>query len=174
MDEFLHQPGFFGTSANRAGDITLTLIIISAALFTLGAALALRGRYEAHRKVQTAGVILSSVMVLWMMVFPFIDFVIRDTGGPRPAQFYLVTSLHGLVGIAAFFFGIFVALRGNKLLIPERFRFNNYKPYMRAAYGLYMLVILLGVWTYFTWYVGNPNPPEYGTEEAAWILTGGY
>jgi len=170
MDEFLHQPGFFGTSANRAGDITLTLMIISAVLFTLGAVLALTHRYETHRKVQTAGVILSSVMVLWMMVFPFIDFVIRDMGGPRPMSFYIVTSLHGLVGVAAFFFGIFVALRGNKLLVPERYRFNNYKPYMRAAYALYMLVILLGVWTYFTWYVGNPNPPEYGTAEALRVL----
>jgi len=26
------------------------------------------------------------------------------------------------------------------------------------------------VWTYFTWYVGNPNPPEYGTAEALRVL----
>jgi|GEM_PF-508259 len=161
MDEFLHQPGFFGTSANRAGDITLSVMILVAILLTIGVGLALKRRYEAHRRVQSVAVALASIMVLWMMIFPFIDFVISDFMQTRSVKFYLVSALHGLIGLPAFIFGGFVALRGNNL-VPERFKFRNYKRYMRIAYALYILTILAGIWLYFTWYVNNPNPPEYG------------
>ncbi len=56
--------------------------------------------------------------------------------------------------------GLFVALRGNGL-VPERLKFNNYKPFTRAAYALYTLVILEGIGVYFAWFVFNPNPPVF-------------
>ena len=52
-----------------------------------------------------------------------------------------------LIGAIALVFGVFVALRGNKL-VPKSLRFNNYKLFMRWAYALYMLATLGGVIVY--------------------------
>ncbi len=160
MDQFMHAPGFLGTNANLAADSTLIAMIVIAALFTYGFYLARRQRYEAHRWVQTSAVILNAILVLWMMILPFRDFVVRDQGGPRPQSFYLVTIIHALVGMSALLFGVFVALRGNNL-VPQFLRFRNYKPFMRAAYTLYMLATLLGVAVYITWFVLIPNTPAF-------------
>ena len=66
-------------------------------------------------------------------------------------SFNAVASLHGLVGFTALTFGLFVMLRGNEL-VPKPLKFNNYKLFMRIAYGLYMLATLLGVCVYLVWY----------------------
>jgi uncharacterized membrane protein YozB (DUF420 family) len=160
MNEFLHHPGFLGTSANRAADITLVLMLAIAGLFSFGFYLARRRRHTAHRWVQTSAVILNLLMVLWMMILPYRDFVVRDSGGPRPNYFYWVTSLHALIGLTAIIFGLFVTLRGHKL-VPKALRFKKYKPYMRTAYALYMLATLLGLLVYLAWFTWIPNPPVF-------------
>jgi uncharacterized membrane protein YozB (DUF420 family) len=160
MIDLLHQPGFLGTHANFAADFTLVMMLLIAALFTVGAVMARRQRYEAHRWIQTSAALLNLIMVLWMMVLPFRDFVMRDIGGPRPTLFYTVTSVHAIIGFVALTFGLFVTLRGNEL-VPQPLKFNNYKRYMRIAYGLYMAATLLGVWVYIIWFITIPNPPQF-------------
>lgn len=160
MTELFHQPGFLGTNANLAADITLVLMLFAAALLTIGFALARMRRYEQHRWVQTSAVTLNAILVLWMMLLPFRDFVILDQGGPRPQIFYLVTIIHAFFGMIAFPFGVFVALRGNEL-VPRALKFNNYKLFMRIAYSLYIITTFLGVWVYYTWFVTIANPPIF-------------
>lgn len=160
MTEFLHQPGFWGTNANLAADLTLSIMLFIAAMFTVGMWLARKQRYQAHRWVQTSAASLTVVMVLWMMILPFRDFVLRDQGGPRPAIFYYVTIAHAVIGFFGLTFGSFVALRGNEL-VPHALKFNNYKAYMRLSYGLYMLATLLGILVYVIWFVVIPNPPVF-------------
>lgn len=160
MDQFFHASGFLGTNANLAADSTLIAMLVIAALFTLGFYLARRRSYEAHRWVQSSAVILNAILVLWMMILPFRDFVVRDQGGPRPASFHYVTIAHAVVGVTAMLLGIFVALRGNNL-VPKALRFKNYKMFMRTSYGLYMLATLLGVLVYVVWFVLTPNPPLF-------------
>jgi uncharacterized membrane protein YozB (DUF420 family) len=65
---------------------------------------------------------------------------------------YAVTTLHALIGAIALVWGVFVALRGNNL-VPKKLRFNNYKLFMRWAYGLYMLATLGGVILYIIVFV---------------------
>lgn len=160
MVDLLHAPGFLGTNANFAADMTLVLSLLVAVIFTGGYWLAKRERYETHKWVQTAGAVLNVILVLWLMILPYRDFVVRDVGGPRDSVFYYVTTIHATVGFFAFVFGNFVVLRGHKL-VPEALRFNKYKPYMRTAYTLYMLSTLLGVWVYVTWFVTVSNPPVF-------------
>jgi uncharacterized membrane protein YozB (DUF420 family) len=160
MEGILHNPGFLGTNANFAADMTLVIMLLIAALFTVGFALARAEKYTAHRWVQTAGALLNLIMVLWLMVLPFRDFIVRDIGGPRPNIFYTVTTLHAVFGLSAVVFGLFVVLRGNNLMIKP-LRFDNYKPYMRIAYALYMLTTLIGIWVYVTWFVTIPVAPAY-------------
>ena len=160
MTDLLHAPGFLGTNANFAADMTLLLSIGVMLLFSIGFYLARKGKYDTHKWVQTSGAVLNIVLVLWLMILPYRDFILRDTGGPREAFFYGVTSVHAVVGFFAFFFGNFVVLRGHKL-VPPRLRFNNYVPFMRTAYGLYLVTTLLGVYTYYTWFVSTSNPPVF-------------
>jgi hypothetical protein len=89
MIDLLHQPGFLGTHANFAADFTLVIMLLIAGLFTLGTVMARRQRYQVHRWIQTSAALLNLIMVLWMMILPFRDFVVRDVGGPRPTLFYI-------------------------------------------------------------------------------------
>jgi uncharacterized membrane protein YozB (DUF420 family) len=160
MIEILHQPGFLGTHANFAADMTLALMILIGGLLTLGFYMARRKRYEIHRWIQTTAVILNSILVLWLMVLPFRDFVVRDQGGPRQTFFYVITIIHAAIGAVAFLLGVFITLRANGLMLKP-FRFSNYKLFMRTAYVLYLLAILAGIFVYITWFVIIPNPPVY-------------
>ncbi len=160
MNDFLHQPGFFGTSANFAADFTLVMMVFIASLFTVGTVLALKKKYDTHRWVQTTAAVLNAIMVLWMMILPFRDFVAPGLPEQISERFYAVTTLHAFVGFFGLTFGLFVTLRGNGL-VPKVLKFKNYKLFMRIAYSLYMLTTVLGIWVYFVWFVGNPNPPTY-------------
>ena len=160
MTEILHRPGFLGTSANFAADMTLLLSLLVAAVFTVGVVMARRRQYEVHRWLQTSAAVLNIILVLWLMILPYRDFVAPGIPERLDERFYFVTTLHALVGAVAFTFGNFVVLRGNGLMIRP-LRFNNYRLFMRIAYTLYMTTTLLGVWVYFTWFVNNPNPPVY-------------
>jgi uncharacterized membrane protein YozB (DUF420 family) len=160
VTDLFHRPGFFGTSANWAADMTLLLSILVAVMFTIGVAMALRQRYEVHRWLQTAAAVLNIILVLWLMVLPYRDFVAPGIPQQLDKRFYWVTTLHAVVGFFAFTFGNFVVLRGNGLMI-QSLKFNNYKPFMRVAYALYMITTLLGILVYFVWFVNNPNPPIY-------------
>ena len=161
MNELLHQTGFLGTSANWAADMTLVVSLIVAVLFTSGAVLAVRGHYGAHRVVQTTAAITNAILVLWMMILPFRDFVApANNPGGLSSTALLTTRIHAAVGVTAVVFGLFVTLRGNGL-VPKFLQFDNYKAYMRVAYALYMLATLIGIFVYITWFAGNPNPPSY-------------
>jgi hypothetical protein len=161
MIDLFHAPGFLGTHANLAADVTLIIMLFTAALFSFGYYLARKGKFNTHKWVQTLGVLINLIMVLWMMVLPFRDFILLDQGGPREGFFYTVTTLHALTGLGATTFGIFVALRGHNL-IPKFMRFRNYKPYMRTAYWLYIAATFLGISVYLVWFVFTKSPPAYG------------
>jgi hypothetical protein len=160
MIEFLHSPGFLGTSANMFADLTLVVELLILALFSFGFYLAVKGKYDTHKWVQTAGVVLTGILAIWLMTIPYRNLVLQDQGGPREGIFYLVTTLHAVIGFLAFSLGTFVALRGHKL-VPKFLQFRNYKLFMRTAYGLYLVTIVLGVWLYYTWYVVIANPPIF-------------
>lgn len=161
MTELLHRPGFLGTSANWAADMTLVASAVVVLLLTIGVLLAVRGQYRAHRLFQTSAATLNAILVLWLMVLPFRDFVAPATNpAGLPLSAIATTRIHAAVGTIALVFGLFVTLRANNLM-PKFLRFNNYKAYMRVAYLLYMLASLIGLFVYITWFVGNPNPPLY-------------
>lgn len=124
MIEIFHSPGFMGTSANFAADMTLVFVILIALVFSLGFYLARIKKYEIHRWVQTIGVLLNTLLVLWLMILPFRDFIMRDIGGPRPNYFYQITTIHAIIDAIAFPFGLFVVLRGNNL-VPKPMRFSS-------------------------------------------------
>jgi hypothetical protein len=66
--------------------------------------------------------------------------------GSGPGHPQWLVDVHVALGLAAVLFGVFVALRGNGLMIRP-LRFRNYRPYMRTAYVLYLVAFAFGVVT---------------------------
>jgi hypothetical protein len=79
MSNFFAYPGFLGTEAPLISDLTLILMLLTAALFTLGWRLAVHQRYAAHRWVQTCTVFLNTIVVLIVMVSSFVIFILLDS-----------------------------------------------------------------------------------------------
>lgn len=142
--------GFLGTTAAFNADLILVGSIVVAIMMTLGAYLALRRQYAAHRWVQTAAVAMNAVLVVLMIAALLAVDPSENVGLPVSA--FITMTSHEIVGAIAVLFGGYVTLRGNEL-IPQRFAFNNYKPYMRWAYGLYMFATLIGIAVYLVLYV---------------------
>lgn len=147
----MERSGLLGTGASLGADIALLGSIAVAAALTVGAVLALRGQYEAHRWVQTGAAALNALLVLGIMI-PALVAVDPSENVGLPASAFLFMTGHEIVGAAALIFGLFVVLRGNGL-VPRRLRFENYRPYMRWAYGLYMAATLIGVAVYGVLYL---------------------
>ena len=152
MNGLLNGPGFLGTNAPFRVDVTLILILVSAVLFTIGWRLAVRKRYEAHRWVQTSAVILNTMVILFTMISSFLIHILPGIPGKLNEGDYALTTVHALVGTVGMLLGVFIVLRGNKL-VPKALRFRNYKLFMRTSYALYMLATFLGVIVYITVYV---------------------
>jgi len=152
MSNFFKYPGFLGTEAPFISDVTLILMFLTAALFTLGWRLAVRRRYTAHRWVQTCAVLLNTVVVLIVMVSSFVIFILPGIPGKLGEGSYGITTVHALVGLVSLILGVYVVLVGNGLL-PKRLRFTNYKVFMRTSYVLYMLATFLGVVVYIVVFV---------------------
>jgi uncharacterized membrane protein YozB (DUF420 family) len=147
----MDTPGFLGTRASLGADLSLVGSVLVAIAFTVGAWLAIRGRYGAHRWVQTAGALLNLALVLGLMIPSLLAVDPAENVG-LPLSSILFMTGHEIVGVFALLFGLFVVLRGNEL-VPAPLRFSNYRPYMRLAYGLYMAATLIGVAVYVVLYL---------------------
>ncbi len=149
---FLSQPGFLGTHAPFFPTLLLILVLFTAVLFTIGWQLARHEHYEAHRWVQTVSASINALVVLSIMVRSYVVHILPGIPARLLQGDYAVTTVHAIIGTISLLLGIFVVLRGNKL-VPKSLRFKKYKLFMRTAYGLYMLATLLGVFVYVEVYI---------------------
>lgn len=147
----MNVKGFLGTNASLLADISLVVGGLVALMLTIGVALAIKKRYVAHRWVQTAAVALNVAQVLVIMIASFWQSARPGIPARLYDTFFLSATLHAGFGLWTLLFGVVVALRGNEL-VPRQLKFNNYRLFMRAAYGCYMLATVLGVWVYIAWY----------------------
>ena len=147
MKDLLNGPGILGTHAPLISDLSLILISLTAIMFTIGWQLARHRHYEAHRWVQTVTAAINAIVVLGVMVNSYVIHILPGIPAKLLEGDYGVTTIHAIVGTIGLLLGIFVVLRGNKL-VPEALRFKNYKLFMRTSYAIYMLATLLGVIVY--------------------------
>jgi hypothetical protein len=92
--------------------------------------------------------------------------VLNDQGGPRPHYFYVITTLHAVMGAIGLLIGSYVIL-GAWLLGPNVLPLKYYKGFMRLALIMFILAATTGIWVYSTWYVTLPTPPGSEPHEAA-------
>ena len=147
MLAFLFGPGFLGTRAPLYSDVALVVILFTAVVFTVGWRLAVNKQFRAHRWTQTAAAILNTLVALAVMVPSFVVYILPGLPDKLREGTYGITTLHAIIGTLTLVFGVFVVLRAHGF-VPRRWRFKNYKLFMRTSYALYMLSTLIGVILY--------------------------
>jgi len=124
--------------------LTLFVVIAGVVLLTVGWRLAVARRYRAHAIVQTSAVAAITAAVAVWMVVSFVRNVLPSIPARLGRATYAVDTGHAVLGAVAAVFGVFVVLAAAGAL-PARLRFRAYRPFMRAAYGLYLAAMATGV-----------------------------
>ncbi|MGZ4199023.1 MAG: DUF420 domain-containing protein [Thermoleophilia bacterium] len=146
--------GLLAAKAPFGADVSLVLTVLAAVLLTIGWRLAVQRRYEAHRWVQTAAVVLNAIVVAAWMIRSFVLYVLPVIPAKLDQRSYAVATVHALVGALGVVLGVFVVLRGNEL-VPARLRFKDYRLFMRSSYALYLLATLTGAILFVVAYGGS-------------------
>jgi uncharacterized membrane protein YozB (DUF420 family) len=141
------------TKAPTGAVLALATSVLVAVALTVGWRLAVAGRYTAHRRVQTAAVALSTIVIAAWMIRSFALYVAPAIPAKLGQRAYAVATVHAAVGVAALVLGVYVVL-GARKLVPGRLRFTNFKAFMRSSYALYLLGTLTGVILFVVAYGG--------------------
>jgi len=142
---------FLGTKAGFSADFSLVTMVVAAVMLTVGWRLAVARRYEAHRWVQTAAVVLNAIPVAFWMIRSFVQYVAPDLPGILDKGSYLLTTIHAVVGAFGVAVGVYVVVRANQFEVGGR----DIAPLKRAmglSYLLYTLGVLLGIAVYVALY----------------------
>ena len=147
--------GYGGLSQTTIATAVLFVELAFAALLLVGMFLVRRGHVRWHAILQST-IVLGNVPIVaaWMLpqyltsVWPGIP---DELGQP----FYLFPTLMLVAGAVVETLGVYVILVAGTNLLPERFRFRRYKLWMRTVLGLWWIVLLCGVSTYYFWFVGT-------------------
>jgi plastocyanin len=116
----------------------------------VGAALARARKFGVHGVLQSAVVLLNVVIVFLAMVPSFRLQVLPDLGSGHLDGPTLLAAVHALFGTAALLLGVYVITSASNLL-PQRFRFTNYRRWMRATLAVWWIALFLGAATYRAW-----------------------
>jgi len=149
----------------------LLIQIAMAVALTIGMFLARQKRFRAHGWTQSTVLILNLVAIASVMAPSFHrQVVLRPSGGWRDA-YYAVPTVHAAFGTLVELLGVYVVLVAGTRVLPARLRFRNYKLWMRTTLAFWWVVVMLGLATYYVWYVrpapraaqGTPGPAQQAT-----------
>jgi len=145
--------GFLGTGATFRADLNLVVQIVMGLALLFGMFLARRKQYDKHKYLQASVMVLNLVMIFLVMAPSFRRQVEPEIPAGLRDSYYLIATIHAGLGTIAELLGIYIVLRAATNLLPERLRFDRYKPWMRTELALWWVVILIGIGTYYIWYV---------------------
>jgi uncharacterized membrane protein YozB (DUF420 family) len=140
--------GFLGQGAPWGADLNLLVQVGVGLLLLVGMGLARRGRYGLHGICQSSGFVLALTMTaLWMIpAFRAIHADALSRGVVNRVT--VAVAMHVVVGMGALLLGAWVVLVAGTPIVPRRFRFSDYKPWMRTLLALWWLAIVLGLAVY--------------------------
>jgi uncharacterized membrane protein YozB (DUF420 family) len=151
MFGYLDGAGFITAKSSMGADLSLIIVIAAFVMLTIGVVLAKSKRYDAHRWVQTAAVILNAVPVIFWMIRSFRLFILPDLPGNLSKSVDALTTVHAVAGLIGLVIGLFVMIRANQLTARGD-DLSRYKNLMRVAYVVYLLATALGIWVYIAIY----------------------
>jgi len=148
--------GFLYTGATFAADLNLLVQIGMGVALLAGAWLARRRRFRAHGRCQATVMLLNLVMIGLVMVPSFRSQVSPNLQKTGSDLYYALPAVHAGLGTLAELLGLYVVLVATgAAVVPVRFRFTNYRPWMRTTLVLWWVVLAFGTGTYFVWYRGE-------------------
>jgi plastocyanin/uncharacterized membrane protein YozB (DUF420 family) len=141
--------------ANPPARATFTLVaeIVLGLALLVGAGLARRKHYRAHRYWQSAVVLLNLALIATVMLPSFRESVLPELPSSLGLEDYGVAAAHGVLGLIAELLALYVLLAAGTNLLPERWRLTRYKLWMRSTLVLWWLALSLGSATYYLWYI---------------------
>lgn len=145
--------GFLGTGATFRADLNLVVQVVMGFALLFGMALARRGNYRAHKYCQSSVMILNLVLIFLIMAPSFHKQVQPQVPDGLKEAYYLVPYIHATLGTIAEVLGLYIVLVAATKLLPKKLRFRRYKPWMRTELALWWLVIVIGLSTYYIWYI---------------------
>jgi len=153
QETILVSKGFLGTAAPRSSDVTLIVEVGMGLALLVGAVLARRGSRRAHACCQSAVVLLNLVTITLTMAPSFRRSFAPPVAASFRDSYYALAALHAALGTIAELLGLYILMVAGTDILPIRFRFTRYKPWMRTALALWWLTLLFGLATYGRWYV---------------------
>jgi len=147
----LNHGGIVATQVGFGGIASLALSLIAAVLFTVGWRLAVAHRYEEHRWVMTAAVIVNAVPVFRWMIGLYWVHVLPRLPGNLVKGVEALTTVHAVDGALGVALGVVIVIRGNQLA-AKGLSLSRWKTPMLIAYVAYILGTLLGVVLYYVVY----------------------
>ena len=146
--------GFLHTGATFAADLNLLIQVAMGVALLAGMRLAKLRRFRAHARCQTAVMLLNLVMIGLVMAPSFQQQVSPNLGKTTHDMYYAFPAVHATLGSIAELLGLYVVVVATGLrIVPARWRFHNYRAWMRATLFLWWIVIALGLGTYVVWYM---------------------
>ncbi len=145
--------GFLGTGATFRADLNLVVQIAMGLMLLAGMALARKKNFRAHKYCQASVMVLNLAMIFLIMAPSFQRQVQPRVPDGLNEAYYAVPYVHALLGTLAEVLGLYIVLVAATKLIPKKLRFKRYKPWMRTELALWWIVILIGVGTYYVWYI---------------------
>jgi uncharacterized membrane protein YozB (DUF420 family) len=153
-EEVCAVEGFLGTHAGYGSDLNLTIQIAMGVALIFGAFLARAKRFVAHGICQTVVLVLNFGMICFLMWPSFHSQVLPRLPKRIGKRFFAVATVHGFLGVLAEILGLYIALVAGTNILPESLRFKGWKLWMRVELALWWIVLMMGVATYWVWYVG--------------------
>ena len=147
--------GFFAATAPQEADVVLVVELALGIALVGGLFLARSRHYRIHGLLQSSIVLVNIPIILAWMVPSYLSYVVPAVPGHLGHPFYLLPSMMLAVGLSAELLGIYVILVAGTRWVPPRLRFTNYKLWMRTVLGLWWGVLILGLLTYYYWYVST-------------------
>ena len=149
--------GFLGTGATFNADLNLVIQLAMGLALLYGMFLARRKNFRAHKYCQSSVMLLNLVMILLIMAPSFHLQVEPQIPSGLSDAYYTVAMVHATLGTVAELLGLYIVLVAATKILPQRLRFKRFKPWMRTELALWWLVILLGIGTYYYWYIAMPD-----------------
>lgn len=158
---------WLGTGPGRTAGLTLLVELAMAVTLVIGMFLARAKKYRAHGRTQ-ATVLLLNLAVIGSVMAPSFHRQVSGhlTSGWRD-WFYAAPMIHAGLATVVELLGLYVILVAGTKMLPKRYRFTNYKLWMRTTLILWWVVVALGAGVYSVWYVQGSQASAPGAPQAA-------
>ena len=148
MDALRNASGFLGTGAPLLQDINLILQLVFYVALCLGIMAQRKRKYHWHDRFQTPVVVLN-LLFIGLIMIPSARFVAQEIPARLKQTFYLVPTVHMVLGTLSEVLAIYCLLSGFKIL-PRKIGVLRY--WMWTTFVLWTASVIFGVGIYFVWY----------------------